>query len=290
MGTPFKAFTIAAALEEGIVSLRSMYDTTKPIRIGGFTIHDYHPEDRPLSVPEIFLHSSNIGAAKIAVDLGGDDQLAFFRDVGLLTPASIELPEVGMPMIPPVWREVNTMTASYGHGIAVSPLQLASGIAALVNGGLMRQATIISAEGRRLAEPHRVISARVSNEMRDLMRLVVTDGTGGNASAAGYRVGGKTGTAEKLAANGTYARKKLISSFVGMFPTDNPRYLVFAMLDEPHGIKETFGYATGGWTAAPVVSKVVSRIGPILGVYPKEEEHLTPSSPALMASYVGDGR
>jgi cell division protein FtsI (penicillin-binding protein 3) len=290
MGSPFKAFTIAAALENGTVSLGSMYDTTKPIHIGGFTIHDYHPEDRPLSVPEIFLHSSNIGAAKIAVDLGGDDQLAFFRDVGLLTPASIELPEVGMPMIPPVWREVNTMTASYGHGIAVSPLQLASGIAALVNGGLMRQATIISAEGRRLAEPHRVISARVSNEMRDLMRLVVTDGTGGNASAAGYRVGGKTGTAEKLAANGTYARKKLISSFVGMFPTDNPRYLVFAMLDEPHGIKETFGYATGGWTAAPVVSKVVSRIGPILGVYPKGEEHLAPSSPALMASYVGDGR
>ena len=290
MGSPFKAFTIAAALEDGTVSLKSVYDTTKPIRVGRFTIHDYHPEDRPLTVPEIFLHSSNIGSAKIAVDLGSDNQLDFFREVGLLEPATIELPEVGTPMTPPVWREVNTMTAAYGHGIAVSPLQLSVGIAALVNGGLMKQPTIISAEGRRLAEPHRVISARVSNEMRDLMRLVVTDGTGGNASAAGYRVGGKTGTAEKLGANGTYARKSLISSFVGMFPADNPKYLVFAMLDEPHGIKETFGYATGGWTAAPVVSKVVSRIGPILGVYPKGGEHLAPSSPALMASYVGDGR
>jgi cell division protein FtsI (penicillin-binding protein 3) len=178
------------------------------------------------------------------------------------------------------------MTASFGHGIAVSPLQLVTGISALVNGGLMRDATILSAKGRRLPAPERVISPRVSRMMCDLMRLVVTEGTGKNASAAGYRVGGKTGTAEK-SENGGYARKALISSFIGVFPTDAPKYAVFAMLDEPQGIKETFGYATGGWTAAPVVGKVISRIGPILGVYPELPPAEQPKydAPALLASY-----
>jgi len=163
------------------------------------------------------------------------------------------------------------MTIGFGHGIAVSPLQMAAGVAAMINGGLYRQPTLIKRAPGRTVFEKRVVSERTSKKMRKLMRLVVEEGTGSRADAPGYLVGGKTGTAEKSGAGG-YRRRALLSSFVGAFPADDPRYVVFALLDEPKGNKKTHGYATGGWVAAPIVGRVVRRIGPIAGIQPYENE------------------
>jgi cell division protein FtsI (penicillin-binding protein 3) len=211
-----------------------------------------------------------IRAAKVALDVGAVRQRRFLDDLGLLRRADIELPEVGLPLYPARWRDINTMTIGFGHGIAVSPLQLASGVAAVVNGGLLMPATLLKRQKGEAVTARRVMSPRTSATMRQLLRLVVERGTGKRASAPGYLVGGKTGTAEKAAAGG-YRQEELISSFVGAFPMTAPRYVVFAMLDEPKGTKATHGFAGGGWTAAPVVSRVVSRVAPILGLEPVDE-------------------
>jgi cell division protein FtsI (penicillin-binding protein 3) len=182
---------------------------------------------------------------------------------------SIELPEQALPMYPARWRDINTMTISYGHGIAVSPLHLVSAVAATVNGGILRPATLVRAKSTETGGVQ-VFSAETSDNMRRLLRLVVENGTGRNASAPGYLVGGKTGTAEKQV-NGRYKRNALISSFVGVFPSTEPRFVVYVMLDEPKGIRESFGYATGGWTAAPVVGGIIQRIAPLFGIAPLDE-------------------
>jgi cell division protein FtsI (penicillin-binding protein 3) len=273
LGSTFKIFTAAMALDYGIVTMRSRYDATKPIRISRFTIRDYHAKRRWLSVPEIFMYSSNIGAAKMAEEVGTEGQREFLRRLGMLNPASIELPEVGSPMVPSPWRPINTMTISYGHGLAVSPLQLASGVAAMVNGGIVHRPTLIRREANDAQPGQRIISERTSREVRRLMRLVVESGTGRKASAEGYLVGGKTGTADKPKRGG-YSRRALISSFVGAFPMTNPRFVVLATLDEPRGNKKTHGYATGGWVAAPVVRRVIERAAPLLGVQPVDEKSL----------------
>jgi cell division protein FtsI (penicillin-binding protein 3) len=269
MGSTFKAFTAAMALDSGAAGLTDGYDASQPIAISRFRITDFHPQNRWLSVPEIILYSSNIGAAKMALDVGAERQQDYLHRFGLLTPAVIELPEVGAPMAPATWRDVNTMTIGFGHGIAVSPLQLASGIAALVNGGIMRPATLLKRDGDEPVGGTRVIRAQVSDHMRALLRLVVQGGTGKNAEAPGYLVGGKTGTAEKAALGG-YDRKALLSTFVGAFPMTEPRYVVLVSVDEPHGNASTFGYATAGWTAAPTVSRIISRIAPLLRIAPVE--------------------
>jgi cell division protein FtsI (penicillin-binding protein 3) len=270
MGSTFKTFTAAAALDAGVVRLDGGYDATNPIRVARFVIRDSHAQARWLSVPEIFMYSSNIGAAKMAMDIGTERQRAFLGRLGLLSPLEIEIPEIGMPMVPVPWREITTMTVAYGHGIAVSPVHMAAGVAALVNGGIKRPATLVRREPSGEVVGTRVIGPETSDKMRRLLRLVVERGTGRQAAALGYLVGGKTGTAEKVGAGG-YRGSALISSFVGVFPMNAPRYLVLVLLDEPKGIKETFGFATGGWTAAPVVSRVVTRIAPILGVAPIDE-------------------
>lgn len=267
MGSTFKLFTAAAAFDAGVTRLEDRYDATNPIQVANFTIKDYHPQKRWLSVSEIMVHSSNIGAAKMAMDVGTKGQRAFLGKIGLLTPATIELPEVGSPLIPSPWREINTMTISYGHGLAVTPLQMATAVSALVNGGIFRTATLVKREGGTPIPGDKVISPETSNKMRYLMRLVVEDGTGSKAEVPGYFVGGKTGTAEKNV-NGHYARKALLSSFVGAFPMSDPRYVVMVIIDEPEGNKSTFGYATGGWTAAPAVGRVVERMAPLVGIAP----------------------
>ncbi len=267
MGSVFKIFTVAMALDEGVVTLDDGYDASKPIRIARFTINDFHAKNRWLSVPEIFMYSSNIGAARMAMDAGTAVQQAFLDRLGLTRPAGIELAEVGRPMVPSPWREINTVTIAYGHGLAVSPVQMASAVAAVVNGGEFRPATLIKrAEGERPAGT-RIMSRDTSLKMRRLLRLVVRRGTGRQADAEGYRVGGKTGTADKLI-GGRYASDARIASFAAAFPMNDPRYVIFAMVDEPKGIARTHGYATGGWVAAPIVRRVVERIGPILGVEP----------------------
>ena len=269
MGSVFKAFTTAMALDAGTVTLSSGYDATRPIRVARYIIRDFHAKRRWLSVPEIFVYSSNIGAAKMALDVGTSRQRAFLDRAGLLDRAAIELPEVGAPMTPSPWREINTMTVAYGYGIAVSPVQLASGVAALVNGGRMIPATLLRRDAQASGAGQRLVSGATSRAMRGLLRLAVEKGTGGNAAVSGYLVGGKTGTAEK-AGRGGYRRRALVSSFVGVFPMSAPRYLVLVLLDEPKGTAATHGYATAGWTAAPVVARVIARVGPLLGLAPDD--------------------
>ncbi len=280
MGSTFKLFTAAMALDSGAVDLRGGYDASKPIRVARFTINDFHAKNRWLSIPEIIVYSSNIGAAKMAMDVGTERQRAYLDRFGLLTPTAVELPEVGAPLTPTTWRPVNTMTISYGHGIAVSPLQLASGVATLVNGGIHRPATLIFRNGLPVAGKQ-AVSRQTSAQMRGLMRLVVDRGTGRKADTPGYLVGGKTGTADKQSGSG-YSDNDKISSFVGVFPIDDPRYLVLVLVDEPVGNERTFNYATGGWVAAPVVGRVVERMAPMVGIAPDlDAEFATPVLPNI---------
>ncbi|KJS44891.1 MAG: penicillin-binding protein [Rhodospirillaceae bacterium BRH_c57] len=265
MGSTFKVFNTAMALESGKIRLQDTYDTTKPLRIARFSIRDSHPEDRWLTVSEILVHSSNIGSARIAMDIGPDGQRAFLGSLGLLGPIATGLPESGSPLYPDRWRDVSTMTISFGHGIAVTPVHLATATAAVINGGVLRRATLlpdhIEAEGTRVIQPE------TSDVVRRLMRLVVQDGTAKKADVVGYQVGGKTGTAEK-ASGGGYDRKKLRTSFISAFPMNDPKYVVLVVLDEPQGLKETFNFATAGWNAAPTAGRVIEAIAPLLGVFP----------------------
>ena len=267
MGSTFKLFTTAMALDSGTVKMTDGYDASEPIRIARFTINDYHAKKRWLSVPEILVYSSNIGTAKMALDVGAKQQKEYLTRFGLLGTSDVELPEVGSPLFPARWGDISTMTISYGHGIAVSPLQLAAGVSALINGGVMMPPTLMKHTDATLPRGEKVLKAKTSEAMRSLMRLVVRTGTGKNADVQGYLVGGKTGTAEKQV-GGKYAKKSLISSFVGAFPMTNPRYVVLVVVDEPKGIKATYGYATGGWVAAPVVKGVIERMGPLYGMVP----------------------
>ena len=271
MGSVFKIFTTAQGLDEGFVDLDDTFDVSEPIRVGWHSIGDFKPKKKSLSIPEIFIYSSNIGTVRIAMAGGTKRQQEFLERLGLTRPAPLELPEVGNPRLPSPWREINTMTISYGHGMAVTPVQLVSAVGAVVNGGIYRPATLV----RQSDDAHdlgvQVMRERTSRQMRWMMRQAVQMGSGRKADAAGYLVGGKTGTADKLR-NGSYHRGSRIASFVSAFPMNDPRYVVFAMVDEPKGTKKTFGHASGGWVAAPVVKEIVERIGPLLGVEPLPAE------------------
>jgi cell division protein FtsI (penicillin-binding protein 3) len=270
LGSIFKIFTVAMALDCGIATLTSAYDATHPIRIGRFTISDYHGKHRVLSVPEILMYSSNIGAARMAVAAGAQTQREFLARLGLLKTPKIEVSEVAAPHYPAKWREVNVMTIAFGHGISVTPLSFATAAAALVNGGILRQATLVKLPAGYAPQGQQVISAKTSDQMRRLLRLVVEHGTGTMAAAPGYVVGGKTGTADKVSGR-HYAERKLLSSFVGVFPINDPKYLILTMVDEPHPNKQSHGYATAGWTVAPATSRIIERIAPLLGVQPVDE-------------------
>ncbi|MEM7441844.1 MAG: penicillin-binding protein 2 [Pseudomonadota bacterium] len=267
MGSTFKIFNTAIALDTGTVSLRDGFNASQPIRIGRFTINDFHGENRWLSVPEIFQHSSNIGSARMAMAMGTDMQQEYMGRLGMLTTPPIEIGEVTAPLVPSRWNDVETMTISFGHGLAVSPIQLAAGVAAVVNGGIYRPPSF--APGGN-GEETRIFAEETSDSMRRLLNLVVEQGTGRNAAAEGYLVGGKTGTAEKPAGR-RYSEDALISSFIAAFPIHSPEYVVFIMLDEPHGTAETYGYATGGWVAAPTVRRVIERMAPMVGMAPIDE-------------------
>ncbi len=268
MGSTFKTFTAAAALDAGTVSLNGGYDATRPIHMAGFTINDSHPENRWLSVPEIIAHSSNIGAAKMALDLGGKRQQEFLRKLGMFEATTVEIPERGRPMLPRQWSDLTTMTVSYGHGLAVSPLHLVRAFSAVVGDGNVRPLTFVKNQKAKPAMAQQVIKEKTVSEVRDLMRLVVKHGTGKSANAPGYQVGGKTGTAEKLI-DGRYAKNNAnVAMFLGGFPMSAPKYSIFVMVDEPKGTKATHGYTTGGWIAAPVVGRVVQRMAPLLGMKP----------------------
>ena len=276
LGSTFKALTIAMALDSGVIkSMQQTFDARAPIMIGGHTIHDDrgHELRKFATTPEIFIHSSNIGTARMASALGGERQRAYLDRLGFFKPVAIELPEKGRPIYPAVnnWGEAAVMTVGFGHGVSVSPLHLATAYAALANGGILYPATMLKVEPGQAVPGTRVFSAATSDKLRALFRLVVTNGTGRKANTPGYRVGGKTGTAEKVV-NGRYAHSQLVSTFAGAFPMDAPRYVVLAMLDEPHGTADTGGFATAGMVSAPIVEKLVARIGPLLGVMPDENK------------------
>jgi cell division protein FtsI (penicillin-binding protein 3) len=261
--------TFAMALDSGVTDLTKSYDCRTPLQAGRSQIDDYHATRRVLTVPEIFTHSSNIGSAKMALDVGIEKHQAFLRKLGLLDRLRTELPEAAEPLFPRHWGRVNTMTAAFGHGLSIQPLQLASAVAAFVNGGLLVEPTFL----KREAEPssigaRRVISEDTSRQMRYLLDLNAKEGTATKARVPGYRVGGKTGSAEKVV-NGRYSGDHRLTTFVGAFPMDEPQYVVLVMLDEPQPTPETYGFATAGWNAVPMAGKVVQRIAPLLGVRPK---------------------
>lgn len=271
LGSTFKIFSTAALLEKSNNNISSVFDVRAPIEVGRFKIRDYHPEKRVLTTPEVFIHSSNIGSAMMGMEVGTENLKNFYKDIGLIDPPDFELKEVGRPLVPDPWREVNTLTASYGHGIAVSPLQLVSAASSIVNGGFLVKPTLILNKNNIVPDNKkvRIVTDKTAHRMRQLLRLVVSEGTGGSADVEGFLVGGKTGTAEKPGAKG-YDHKKLISSFLGFFPIDKPQYAVFVMIDEPKGIKETYGYATGGWVGAPTVREVIKNMVSILNIKPSE--------------------
>jgi cell division protein FtsI (penicillin-binding protein 3) len=286
LGSGFKTFTIAAGLDFNVVGLSDGYDATKPVRIGRFTIHDDHPKGRWLNIPEIFAYSSNIGTLKLAQDIGVERQQEFFDKLGLFRKADIEINEKSAPLLPSQWGPTELATTSYGHGIAVTPLHMVNGIAAMVNGGRLNPATLLrknmqSAKGvtsiSSVENPDtggkQVISPKTSEIMRNMLHLAVEHGTGKNAKVDGYLIGGKTGTADKVI-NGQYSKRAVISSFISVFPIDQPKYVVFAMLDEPQGIEETFNLRTAGMTAAPMVGNIIRRVGPMMGIKPTETEEI----------------
>ncbi len=272
LGSTFKTLTIAMSLNDGFIkSMDQKYDATAPIHIGRFTIHDDrgHELRKWATVPEIFIHSSNIGTAHMAAELGATRQRAYLDALGFLKPVSGELMERGHTLYPPAnnWGEIATMTVGFGHGIAVTPLHLATAYAAVVNGGIFHPATMLKVPAGQAVPGKRIFSEKTSDTMRALLRMVVTSGTGRKANAPGYRIGGKTGTAEKQQ-GGHYEKHVNVSTFAAAFPMDAPRYVVIALLDAPHGTKETGGFSTAGMVSAPIVAKIVPRIAPYLGVAP----------------------
>jgi cell division protein FtsI (penicillin-binding protein 3) len=276
VGSIYKTFTLAMALDSGAATMTSVFDATHGIRVGRFTITDYHGKHRPLTLPEIFMYSSNIGAAKIALAVGAQRQKAYLRRFGLLSPPDVDLDERGRPHYPSDWRPVNVMTIGFGHGISETPVQVAAAASAMINGGILRPATLIKVPPGETVPGRRVISPNTSRHMRQLLRLVVEYGTARFAKVPGYVVGGKTGTAEKVV-HGVYERHLLLSDFIGAFPMNNPQYLIYMMVDEPHGTKASYGYATAGWTVVPATGRLIARIAPLLGVRPVDD-----SSPAIV--------
>ncbi|HKM65171.1 MAG TPA: penicillin-binding protein 2 [Acidisphaera sp.] len=281
-GSTFKLQTASMALDSGLVHIWNEFDAREDIHIGRFTISDFQGKHRWLYLPEVLTYSSNLGAAHIAMVMGGERQRAWLRNMGMFGRVGIELPEAGMPIFPPVsnWGEVAVMTIGFGHGIAVSPLHVVRGVAAIANGGLLMRPTI-AAVGPNDPPPEgvRIMQQSTSDMMRKLMRLVVTDGYGKPAEVPGYYVGGKTGTAEKVGAHG-YKKHANVAAFMGVFPMNAPRYAVYMMLDEPKANASTHGWATAAWVAAPAVGHVIARVGPMLGLLP-DIDHKTEIDAAL---------
>lgn len=266
LGSVFKIFAFAAFLDKNHPPMSQQMDATKPLHRGRFVISDFHGEKRPLTLPEIFMVSSNIGTALMGEQVGTEGLRNFYSDLGLTKKAVFEVEELGAPLLPNPWREISTLTASYGHGIAVSPLQLTSGVSSVINGGYRINPTIVYKDkGERVKPSVRVVSKDTSLKMRQLLRLVVTEGTARKADVKGYFVGGKTGTADKNI-GGRYDHNRRMSSFIGVFPIQNPQYAVLIVVDEPHPNKTSYGYATAGWVSAPAVARVVSSAGPLLNM------------------------
>jgi cell division protein FtsI (penicillin-binding protein 3) len=282
MGSTFKALTMAMALDSGKITLKSAFDARFPLQYGKHTIHDYHAQNRILTVPEIFTYSSNIGTARMAVSLGVEHHKWFLKKMGQLDRLRTELPESAEPLVPKRWMELNTVTIAFGHGLSVAPLQAMMAIGALMNGGNLIAPTFLKrSEEEAMALARRVIKPETSEKMRYLMRLNVEKGTASKADVKGYYVGGKTGTSEKVV-GGRYSKTKVLTTFTAVLPADQPRYALLVMLDEPQALPETHGFTTSGWNAVPVGGSIIGRIAPFLGIEPRFD--LAPSDKLILAS------
>jgi cell division protein FtsI (penicillin-binding protein 3) len=274
LGSIFKSFTFAMAFDSGAVKMSDIIDASKPIHYGHFTIHDFHGKYRPLTVPEVFIYSSNIGAAKMALAVGKEEQQDYLRRLGLLTKMQTDLPEVASPILPPRWTDLTAMNVAFGQGIAVTPMQTAVADAALVNGGWLIPPTFeprTAEEARKLAV--QVVKPATSDELRYLFRLNVEKGSGRSADVPGYMVGGKTGTAQKVI-DRRYSDNHRINSFLAAFPIDDPQYVVLVVLDDPQPEKQGAG-STAGSNAAPLVGAIIRRSAALLGVEPRDDKALS---------------
>ncbi len=267
LGSTFKAFAAAQGLDERLVARDTLVDTTAPLRWGRHAISDFRDYGPVLSVEDVIVKSSNVGTARIALMIGKERQRDFLERLGLLSPAPLELVEAraARPLVPGRWSEIHTITVSYGHGISVSPVHLAAAYASLLNGGVKVVPTLVKdAEATR----ERVVSAETSRQMREILRQVVVRGTARQADVPGYRVAGKTGTADKPKPGGGYHDDKVIATFAGVFPADDPKYALVVLLDEPVETSGEKPRRTAGWTAVPVAAEIIRRAAPILGLAP----------------------
>jgi cell division protein FtsI (penicillin-binding protein 3) len=286
MGSTFKALSIAMALEAGKVTLGSHVDARESLRYGRFTIHDFDATHRVLSVPEVFTHSSNIGAARMALMVGVVGHQAFLRKMGQLDRLRTELPESAEPLIPKRWGELNTMTIAFGQGLNVAPIQALMAVAALVNGGNLMTPTFLKRnEAEAQAVSHRVVSAQTSESMRYLMRANATHGSASFANIPGYYVGGKTGTADKIF-HGHYSKDKVFTTFMAAVPADKPKYVYMVLYDEPQALPEDGGFHTAAHNAGRVAGRVIERVEPLLGVPPAQE---LPTQPFPLIAKLGYG-
>jgi cell division protein FtsI (penicillin-binding protein 3) len=271
LGSVFKIFAVAQALELGLVNAETMIDTQGPMTWGRFRINDFHNYGPQLSTTDVIVKSSNIGTAHIALMIGVERQQSFLRSLGLLDPTPVEMVEArtGQPLLPRDWSEISLLTISYGHGLSDSPLHLAAAYASLVNGGTRVVPTLVRQDGPQNGE--RIVSDDVSAIARDMLRQVVTRGTASFGEVEGYEVGGKTGTADKPRPTGGYYDDKVISTFAGMFPASDPQYVIVLTLDEPVETSGSEPRRTAGWTAVPVAAELIRRAAPLLGLRPQVE-------------------
>ena len=265
LGSVFKPLTMAMALEENASSLTETYPVQKPFKVRDKFIRDDHPSKYPLAMPDILAQSSNRGTAMLALKIGAEAQRRYLKDLGLMDRVPFELAESAKPQVQDRWIDLTTVTVSYGHGISVTPLSLAAAMGAMLNDGEYVTPTLLKRDAAHPVQKRRVFASKTSQTMRDMMRYVVTHGTGKKAGIKGYGVMGKTGTAEKPALGG-YDQKRLVTSFVAAFPYEDPTYVVMVTYDEPQAVEGTYGWATAGWNAATTVGKVIERIAPMLGV------------------------
>lgn len=277
LGSIFKLFTVATALDSGAVNLNYVYDIEKPIIAGGHKISDFRGKGGWRSIPEILMYSSNIGVSQIAMEMGKEKQIDYFKRLGFLSPLEVELKEKSSPTYTPFskWTNVNVMAASYGYGISVSPLHITKAMSAIVNGGRLIPPTLLKQSFNSKLTPlekdyKQVLSSNTSRNMRKLLRMIVKYGSANKADVSGFFVGGKSGTANKVV-DGKYRENLRISSFLSAFPMHNPKYVMLISLDEPVGKKSTFGFATGSWVAAPATARIIERLSPVLGVIPDHE-------------------
>lgn len=271
LGSTFKIFAVAQAMELGLVNPSTMIETKGPLKWGRFRINDFHNYGDELSTTDVIVKSSNVGTAHIAMMIGADRQKAFLDTLGFLTPTPVELIEApsGRPLLPKNWSEISTMTISYGHGLSSSPLHLAAAYATIANGGYRVAPTLLRQNGARPAE--RVLSERSAQASVDMLRQVVVRGTASFGEVAGYQVAGKTGTADKPKPTGGYYEEKVIATFASMFPASDPKYVLIVTLDEPVETSGTEPRRTAGWTAVPVAAEMIRRVAPLLGLRPQIE-------------------